>query len=69
MYQPLVKAIPNYIVLPSETLTYKALQHIITEDDGWRMFKHVLRKRSPHLGGKAEYIGRYIYDMQTISSE
>ena len=41
----------------------------MSEDEIWKMLEHVLRKRSPHLGGKAEDLQKHIYDMHNIYSE
>ena len=56
MYRALPQATPNTILRPDAPPAYKSLQHVITEDDGPRMLGHDLRKRAPHLGGKAEDI-------------
>ena len=69
IYRALAKAIPNSIIFPAAPLSYKYLQHVITEDYGWRVLEYVLRKIAPNLGGKAEVLQKYIYDLRVISSE
>ena len=54
MFQAFTKATPNAILRPSSTLAYMALQHVIMEDDVWRMIKHILCKQAPQFGGKAD---------------
>ena len=68
MYWALSKAILNSILHPVSPLAYKAPQHVIAEDDGWRIIKHVLRKNIPHFGGKAKNLEKQIYDLSVISS-
>ena len=69
MSRELSRATPNAILCPAAPLTYKVLEHVIKEDDGSRMLKHVFRKISRHLVGKAENLQKQIYDLQVISSE
>ena len=68
MYQALANNTPNAILRPAKTLLHKALQHVITEDDGWKMLKHFLCKWAPNLGVKAEDTKKHIYDVRVISS-
>ena len=69
MYLELTKDIPNTILSTTSPLAYKDPQHVITEDGGWIMLEHVLRKKAPRLGHKAEDLQKYIYDLRFISSE
>ena len=68
MYQALFKSIPSAILIPAATLPYKDLQYVITEDDLWEMFEHVLRKWAPHISGKVEDLQKQIYYLWFISS-
>ena len=49
MYRALSKTTPKTILHDDAPLTYKALWHVITEDNFWRILKHFLCKRPPHL--------------------
>ena len=69
MSQSLYKAIPNAILRPITPLAYISLQHTTTEDGVWIMLKHILRKISPHLGGKVVDMQKQIFDMREISSK
>ena len=60
---------PTPSFFPAALPAYKYLQHIITEDDCWIMLEHFFRKRSPHLGGKAECMQKHIYGLLIKSSE
>ena len=42
MSRAISKAITNVILIPAAPLVYKPLQHVIKEDNGWRMIEHVL---------------------------
>ena len=67
--QALDRAIPNYINNSDSPLTYKDLQHAITDDDGWMMLWHLLIHFSPHLGGKSDDPQKQIYDLNLIPGE
>ena len=56
MPQALSKAIPNSILLPDAPLSYNTLQHIIMEDDYWKILDHILCIQAARLGGKLEYL-------------
>ena len=62
-------AIPKDILIPVSHLTYKPLQNIIMEDDEQIIIERVLRKISPHIGGKVEDLQKQIYDMHIIFLE
>ena len=42
MYRALAKEITNAILRLATPLDYKTLQHIITEDDGWKILEPLL---------------------------
>ena len=50
----MVGSITNTIPHPVVPLAYKTLQQIITDNDIQRTLEHILRKRAPHICGKAE---------------
>ena len=50
-------------------MTYKALQHVIIDCDGWMMLEHLLTHCDPHIGGKADDIQKKIYDLNKIPGE
>ena len=56
MSQVLSKATPNTTLLPTEALVYKALQYFFTDDEFCGMFKHILHKWAPRIGGKSEHL-------------
>ena len=48
------KFTPNLIKRSAATFSYKELQHVITENDGWKMLEQILIHRAPHLGDKVD---------------